>query len=94
MNKTVYKVLKARGTLTPYASSSFLLQVKGNPRRKVMKNQKCRNCLWNWPDLHGGEGRVCYNNTASNYHNRVSGKACGCFEYRVNEGKGRTLYDD
>lgn len=94
--RTIDEIIRHRGNALCYASPSFLLQTKGmkSPRRKSVKNQSCRNCLWNWQDVHGGKGRVCYKNTSPRYHQAAGGMACVQFEYRVNESKGKVLYDN
>lgn len=93
-NRSIEEIIRHRGNALTYASPSFLLQTKGNQRRKPVRNQNCRNCLWNWQDVHTGDGRVCYNNTSPRYHQTACGKACSRFEYRVGEGRGHTLYDN
>lgn len=87
--KNIERVIKARGKMRG-ASSKFLGLGRGQPRKKKgtgkMLREKCERCLWNWQNVHTGEGRVCYHNQSARYHKEAGGMACPYFEYRVGEG--------
>lgn len=87
--KNIERVIKARGKMRG-ASSKFLGLGRGQPRKKKgtskMLKEKCERCLWNWQNVHTGEGRVCYHNQSARYHKEAGGMACPYFEYRVGEG--------
>ena len=53
--------------------------------RSSRLNYTCATCLWNWKNLHGSTGRVCYHNTSPRYHQRVTNgtKSCTAYETRV-----------
>lgn len=84
-------IIKARGRQRSMPSSNFLGCPRGNAQkgRKRYMREMCANCLWNWENVHTGEGRVCYNNVSKNYHKAAGGKACSKFELRIGEGKLR-----
>ena len=79
------------------------------PRKHARKGTECQNCLWSWPEVHGGEGTRCYCQSSDHYHQPWE---AGCRQYarRVSplktaaswgtpglqqrrKGKGRSKYD-
>lgn len=48
------------------------------------KAKSCKNCLWCWPDLLGGNGRKCYQNGGRRYRRLVTAMdTCPLYERRA-----------
>lgn len=59
---------------------------KNSPSKSMEASRvrrKCMDCLWNWENLHTGNGRVCYHNISPRYHKAARGAACSSFESKV-----------
>jgi len=66
----------------PKADSGQAFSAKA---RASKQRRSCDDCLWNWQNVHTGEGRVCYHNTSPRYHQPAGGPSCFAFESRVDE---------
>lgn len=93
MGAGIKSIVKKRGTARTTASGRFLGVTTRGPGGKKGETRrmkgKCEDCLWNWENVHTGEGRVCYHNMSPRYHKEAGGGACCRFEFRVGEGHSR-----
>ena len=86
--KYIHGIAEAREDyLSPSGTKGFGYDSLTRCKKKggSFMKEKCINCLWNWENVHTGEGRVCYKNVSPHYHENVGGAACSEFEYRVKE---------